>query len=505
MTRIAVLGIHHETNTFSSVRADLDAYRAGGIHRGPEFAAHYRDSQAALGGFLDTAPGQESVETVALMDAMVTPRGPVTEEAYDVIVREMLDMLDAAAPVDGVLLGLHGACVADGHPSADADIADRVRAVVGPGVPIGSVMDMHANIDPRLAGTLDVVLAYQTNPHVDPRVKGVECRRLLLELIATGDRPAVVLEQLPLVVTITQQDTSTAPMSDLLEIARQVESEPGMIDVSILEGFPYADVPQMGMSVLATHPDRAVAQDAARRVAAAIWERRSELQGGAVTVEQAVDTVHAHQGDRPLLVLDVGDNIGGGGPGDSTVLLAAFLESGMGGVAGTLYDPAAVAELAGASIGVRVQVAAGGRSAEQEGTPIILSGTVTGRHSGPYEEPKIAHGGFRFFDGGDMVAITTDDDVSVVLTSKAVQTVTPVQLKVVGLNPSSVRAIIGKGVNAPRAGYADVCGDLVVVDTPGVTRASVYGFTYRHRRSPMYPFEPDTAYPSRVKGSQLLE
>src|SRR5262249_10515237 len=156
--------------------------------------------------------------------------------------------------------------------------ADRARLVVGADVPIGSVLDMHANGDPRLARALDVLLAYQTNPHVDPRRKAAECRRLLLGIIRTGQRPAIVVEQVPLVVTITAQDPATTPMSDLLAVAERAEAEPGMIDVSILEGFPYADVPHMGMAVLATHEDEATARAAARRVAAAIWERRADLQ-----------------------------------------------------------------------------------------------------------------------------------------------------------------------------------------------------------------------------------
>ena len=324
MTRLAVLGLHHETNTFSSVLADLAAYNSGGIHSGEAFVAHYRDSQATFGGYFETAAGQDDVVTVSLRDASVNPCGLVTREAYEEVAGEM----SASSPSRGHSTECCSACMARVWPmvtrSADADLADWTRSVVGPDVPIGSVLDMHANADPRLAGTLDVLLAYQTNPHVDARRKAAECRALLLEVTRTGNRPAIVVEQLPLVVTVTAQDTGMAPMSDLLAIAAHAETEPGVIDVSILEGFPYADVPQMGMAVLVSHSDEAAAREVAQRVGAAIWDRRADLQGSAVTVAQAVTTLAAHDGAKPLLVLDVGDNIGGGGPGDSTVLLAAL-------------------------------------------------------------------------------------------------------------------------------------------------------------------------------------
>src|SRR5690606_22419741 len=139
------------------------------------------------------------------------------------------------------------------------------------------------------------------------------------------------------------------------------------------------------------------------------------------------------------------------------------------GVVGILQDPETVASLAGAAVGDRVRVRAGGRTREQDGEPLELEGRVVGVSDGLYEEPRMAHGGLRFFDSGDMVAIRTDSEVTVVLTSKLVQPITPHQLAAVGLEPGSFRAIIAKGVNGPRAGYADVCERFIVADTPGVT------------------------------------
>jgi microcystin degradation protein MlrC len=495
--RLAILGLYHEANTFSTVLADLPRYRADGWHTGEAMVAHYRESQSVVGGFLEAGPDEQGIEVVPLPVGFVTPCGPISAEAHQVLTDEMLGALRSAGRIDAVLLVLHGAAVAQDSRHVDAELAERVRQVVGDGVPIGTVLDMHANVEQRLVDAVDLTLAYQTNPHVDARRVGAECRRLILEMARTGNRPSTVLVQLPLVVTIVKQDTSTEPLASLLRLARQVEAEPDMIDVSVVEGFPYADVPQMGMSVLATHADRGTALDAARRVAEAIWNAREELQGGGLTVPDAVGQILDHHGDKPLLVLDVGDNVGGGGPGDSTVLLAEVLARRAAGTGITLFDPAAVAALAGIPVGGPVDVLAGGRSPEQDGEPVRLVGTVTGRHHGLYEEPRIAHGGFRFFDGGDMIGIRTEEGVHVVLTSKSVQPISATQYRVVGIEPADLTAIIGKGVNGPRAGFADICSDLVVVDTPGVTRNSVTEFDHRYRRVPMYPFELDTSFAAR--------
>lgn len=498
MIRLAVLGLGHETNTFSSVLADLAKYEDGGIHRGQEMVEHYGASQATFAGFLapQEGPDEQRAEIVPLLAAWVNPCGVITSEAFDAIVGEMAERLLAAGRVDGVLLGLHGAAVAQDHPSADADIAARMRDTVGPQVPIGVVVDMHANVDPRLVDLVDVLLPYQTNPHVDARERGIECRGLVLDILRSGRRPGLAVVQLPLAVTITRQDTREEPMAGLLAGCRELEQADGVLDVSIVEGFPYADVPQMGMSVVAAHREGDVAaREVARTVAARVWDARDGLQGGGVSVQEALSQVAGHTGPKPLLVLDVGDNVGGGGPGDSTVLLAEAIRSRVGGLVTILLDPDSVAGLADPGLGERVRVSTGGHSAEQDGDPVVLDAVLVGRSDGRYEEPRMAHGGLRYFDCGPTVALRTDDDITVVLTSKLVQPITPRQLAAVGLDPARFRAIVAKGVNGPRAGYADVCEGLVVADTPGVTRLSLDGFTYARRRRPMYPFEPDTPFP----------
>lgn len=496
--RIAVLGLGHETNTFSSIPADLATYEDGGIHRGQQMLDHYVTSQATFAGFL--APDDAlDIELVPLLAAWTNPRGSITEEAFEAILGEMVGMLAAAGPIDAVLLGLHGAAVADGFADADAEIAARVRAVVGAEVPIGVVVDMHANIDHRLVDTVDVLLPYQTNPHVDPRERGLEVRERVLEILRTGQRPGLALVQIPLVVTITRQDTDEQPMAGLLAHAVRLEAQEGVLDVSVVEGFPYADVAHMGMSVVAAHRDgRSAAQAVAQAMAEQVWAQRAALQGGGVSVTDTVSAIAEHAGAHPILVLDVGDNVGGGGPGDSTVLLEEAIRRGVGGVVGVLNDPIAVSELAGAGIGDRVRVRAGGRSIEQDGSPLALDATIVGRSDGLYEEPKMAHGGLRFFDAGAMVALRTDDDVTVVLTSKLVQPITPHQLGALGLEPGAFRAIIAKGVNGPRAGYAEVCPEHIVADTPGVTRLSVEQFPYTQRRRPMFPYEPHTTFPATI-------
>ncbi|MFW6600273.1 M81 family metallopeptidase [Propionibacteriaceae bacterium Y2011] len=489
MTRLALLGFSHETNTYAS-QAFTVADFGPGIEAEALRAAH-EGTRSVMGGFLTPAAG---VELVPLILAGAVPCAPMPEADFEQVIARMVQLLTEQGPWDGVLLQLHGACVLQHHDDGDAAVAKAVRAAVGQDVPIGIVLDMHGNVDHGLTDVVDAVLPFQTNPHVDADERGQECQQLVLEMIGAQQRMHVALEQIPLVVTITKQDTRTEPMAGLLARSRELEADPAVADVSIMEGFPYADVPFLGMSVVVTHRESAEAGlEVARTMAAEVWALREELQGDGLPVPEAVRQAAASD-EAPVLLLDVGDNIGGGGPGDSTVMLAEMLAQRVERSVVIVNDPGAVRAVGDTPLGSRVDVTVGARLPESAGEPVPISGTLLARSDGRYSEPKIAHGGIRDFDAGDTIAVQTDQGVTVVVTSRRTQPVSAQQLVTLGIDPTAQQVIVGKGVNGPRAGYGDVCRSFVEADSPGTTRSSVTGFDYAKRRQPMFPYEPETTY-----------
>lgn len=496
MRRLAVLELTLEANTFSTRKTTFASMADdGGIVRGQEIAERYTGSTATVAGFIDPDVPAD-VEIVPLVAFHGGANGEFTAAAYDQATSEMLTALRNNGPFDAVLLSLHGAAVAENAENADAETAARVRAVVGPRVPIGVVFDMHSNIGAGLLDTVDVLRIYQTNPHVDARDQALECRAEVLEMLGGAPRPATAFTALPLVINIVRQDTSREPLAAILARCREVEQADGMLDVSVAEGFPYADVAQMGVSVVASHRVSATAaQDAVTEIAGLLWDCREELQGTGVTPEQALLGLDRSRRGRPTLLLDVGDNVGGGSRGDSTTILGEAIRMGRADLLVSLWDPAAVAGLAGTAIGARVEVSVGGHSAEQEGVPQKLTATLVARSDGRYEDPGPTHGGFRRYDAGPMVALRTDSNVVVVLTSVSTGTTSPAQFRSLDIEPADFAGIVAKGVNSPKAGFAPLCGEQIMVDTPGVTRLSVEKFSYVRRRRPMFPFEPDATYP----------
>jgi len=282
----------------------------------------------------------DDVEIVPLVGYHGGAGGEFTAGTYNKATAAIVASLQESGPFDAVLLSLHGAAVAENFEHSDSETVTRVRAAVGPDVPIGVVFDMHSNVDAALVDTTDVLRIYQTNPHVDARDRALECRAVILDMLRGMPRPATAFQPLPLIVNIVCQDTSDEPLATILARCRVLEQAESMLDVSVAEGFPYADVEQMGMSVVASHrTDLAAAQAAAAEIAQMLWDAREQLQGGGVTPTEALLALRTAGAGKPTLLLDVGDNVGGGSRGDSTTILNEAVRLGVGNFVISLWDP----------------------------------------------------------------------------------------------------------------------------------------------------------------------
>lgn len=490
MIRLAALGLFHEANTFSPILADRELYN-GGTRFGDDIIEQHADADTIMGGFL-AASQLPGIQVVPLILAHVNAVGPLTQDAFENLVTRMLHAIREEGPWDGVLLALHGAAVAEHIGDADGEIAGRVRHLVGANVPIGITLDMHANLSQRIVDAATVATVYQTNPHIDAREQASKCANLIVRTIRSEIVPKQSLVMLPLVVNIARQDTSEQPMSDLVREAAAISEGPGMLSASVVEGFPYADVPEMGMSCLAIHNgDLSAASAAAQALARAVWRRRTEMQATGLSVHEALERPK-RASRRPVVLLDVGDNIGGGAPGDSTEILEAAVRGGVRSFMQTLWDPESVRKCVVAGIGANVELTVGARHPHSAGAPVPVTGRVRHLSDGRYEDRTPTHGGFRFFDMGTSAVIDTADGHTLVLTSRQLGNTSLQQLRSVGVEPTHYRIIVAKGVNAPRAAYRSIASELVLVDTNGITGMDLRKFTYRCRRRPLYPFEAVT-------------
>ena len=496
--RFAVLGLSHETNTFSSVPANYERFAQEGILRGQEIVRVFGDSGASVAGFLQAAAEFE-VDAIPLIHARAGPIGLITRDAFDRLVGEMLQLLAREGPWDGVLLANHGAAVAAQYPDADAEIARRVRELVGPSATVGMALDMHANVSRAMVASTDIVTIYRTNPHLDARPRAYECAELAFRAARGQIQPRQWLETPPLAINIVKQFTGDEPMKSLVADSLRAQAEPGILSTSLAQGYPYADVAEMGMSFLAiADDDPDLARSQSQWMARRAWDRRADMDVPIPAAAEALAIAAAHHDANsaagPVVLMDVGDNIGGGSSADSTVILAEAKRRRVRGFLQTLYDPGAVDSCIAAGVGAEIEMQVGAKTDDLHGSPVPVRGRVTRLSDGRYEDAGPTHGGYRYFDSGPTAVLETTDGHTLVLTSRRDGNTSREQMYSVGIRPERFRVVVAKGVVSPRPAYEPIASRIVLVDTPGVTSADLSGFNYRRRRRPLYPFEPDAGY-----------
>jgi microcystin degradation protein MlrC len=491
---IAVGEISHESNSFSAAATQLADFGWRADVPAESTLCAEAAASTVVSGYVEAA-GRYGWTLRPTVLARATPRGPVTEDAFETLTSALLARLRAVPRLDGVLLSLHGAMVTERHPSGDTEIVRRVREAAGH-TPVVVTLDFHANVTPEIVRDTDALLTYKENPHVDTRERGLQAARIMQDIVAGGVRPVQALAKPPMLYNIVFQYTRREPLRPIVDESRRLETDPRILAASVSAGYQYADVPQMGPSVVvAANGDAELAGREAGRLADMLWASRSQLMlrlpDAAAAVREAVASTPG-----PVALMDLGDNVGGGSAGDSTVLLAELVRQRAAGWVVTLADPAAVQEAVRAGVGGRFDGWAGGKSDALHGHPVRVQGRVASLHDGRYVEPEVRHGGERYHDMGLTARVIVDgagaDTPNVVLlTTKRSMPNSLHQLTSCGVYPARQRILVVKGAIAPRAAYEPIAARIIEVDTPGATAVNPARFTYSRVRRPLWGLDPD--------------
>jgi microcystin degradation protein MlrC len=380
--------------------------------------------------------------------------------------------------------------VSEPWPDFDGHWLSELRKKLGPDMPIVGTLDPHGNLSPAMVHACNALIAYRTNPHLDQRARGIDAARLVIRTVKGELNPTMAAAYPPIQINIERQCNNDEPLHTLCKLADEQLNDERVISNSIMLGFPYADVAEMGTSLIAvTNGDRALAQQLANQLANHLWQHRAEFEGKLISIEQALDQA-AHL-QAPVCLLDMGDNVGGGSPGDGTLLAHAMSERGNSQGFICLYDPAAVQQCASAGVGGKVRLEMGGHTDDQHGPPLSDEVEVLGLYDGKFEETQARHGGFTKMDQGQTAVVLTERGLTVMLTSRRAPPFSLKQITTFGIEPAKFKMLVAKGVNAPLAAYREACKSFIKVNTPGCTSADLATFTYHHRRRPLYPLEKD--------------
>lgn len=483
--RIAVGGIWHETNGFAAGLTGLDDFRAYQYAEGAALLERYRGTGTELGGMIAAAEDC-GFDLLPTLFAGAVPSATIARGTLDVLCAGIRARIAAFGPVDGMLLVLHGAAAGEGIDDADAFVLERIREVLPRPLPIAATFDFHANLSEAMVAGADLLVGYDTFPHVDMAERGTEAAHLLARLLGSARGPARALAKVPLLSVPQRQATDREPARSVMAALHDVESRSEIWCGSVALGFPYADAPHLGASVLVYADDSGSARRSAEALAEEIWSRREAFDVALVGPDDAV--VEAIRSPRwPVVLVDPADNVGGGSAGDGTVILEALVRHRAKDTVVVVADPEAVAVAAATGEGGAFAAPVGAKVDDRHGAPVPIRGVVSRLGDGRYEHKGTYMTGYETSMG--RCAVVDAGGIRILLTSRRTMPFDAEQVRCMGIEPAEQRIIVVKSASAWRAAFESVARHVIFVDTPGVCASNLEHLDYRRRPVPAYPLE----------------
>jgi len=485
MTRIAVGGFLHETNTFAPTKATFDDFVHGGgwpaMAMGADVLKTMRNINVGLAGFVEAAEalGWEMVPTIS---CGASPSAHVTADAFERIVKVMVEGIRAAGPLDGVYLDLHGAMVTEHLDDGEGELLARVREIIGSDLPLVVSLDLHANVTPEMVAQADALIAYRTYPHVDMADTGRAAAKHLALLLGSRQKFAKAFRQLPFLIPISWQCTSDQPTRGIYQRLAALESG-AVPTLSFAPGFPAADFAHCGPSVFAYGRTQADADAAADSIAALIESHEDDFDGRIYTPDEGVRHAMelATRANKPIIIADTQDNPGAGGDSDTTGMLRALVRNNASKAAiGVIYDPASAKAAHAAGVGATVTLALGGRSGISGDAPYKETFTVENLSDGKFVAPGPYYGG-RDMDMGPSAALRIGD-VRVVVSSHKAQLADQSMYRYVGIEPTEQAILVNKSSVHFRADFEPIAEKLLICAAPGAMPADTAALPWTRLR-----------------------
>jgi len=487
--RVLTAEVSHETNTFSILQTDEDAFRNRFFLRAEKALTEREEANTELAGFLDVAR-QHGWEVDHVLSVAAGPSGYVKRSAFnwfcDPIVGRASD-----GEFDGILLALHGAMVPDFCDDGEGELLRRIRKVIDRSVPIAITLDPHANVTQQMCELANIIVAFKTYPHVDMRDIGQQAARILDRTMRKEIKPRTIMVRPPMLEEVNGGRTDVGPMIERLAKAGAYEEHDDVFAVSVNGGFASADIAEVGPSVLVTGQGDFQAHTAiAQEISDHIWACRHEVLNTYYTVEEAAALAVAHPPSDGLLVIaDYADNPGAGAYGDATALLRALLDAEVQDACfGPMVDSETVQLLMSHDIGTRVPLTLGGKTDPQFGGGAL-----------PVDAELLLLSDGRFVGEGEMIGGLSDSfgpsavvrigGIEVLVTTLARQMLDLQQFKAFGVAPSSKRIVVIKSMQHFRAAFEPIAGRVIVCDSGALCTPTYSQVPYKNVPHPIHPLD----------------
>jgi microcystin degradation protein MlrC len=488
--RVAIGQLWQETNTFNPLATTREDFEAFGVLRGPDLVAHMANTNE-LGGIIQSLRAwPERPDIVGLARLPAWPSGTATRATFEWLCEVLVDEMRRAMPVDAVLLALHGAMVAEGHPDVEGDVLQAMRAVIGTRTPLVATLDLHASVTPRMVQHADALVLYHTAPHVDVFETGQRGAAVLRRILVDGARPVTAFQRIPMVVPAERANTQD-PASISFTIRgrlQAIEARPGILAAGLATVQPWLDIPGLGSAVvIVSDDDEKLAASLCAEVAAEVWSHRRDYLPELVPVADAVRQAHETR-DGLVVLSDSADGTTSGAPGDSTWVLRELIKYEWPRPAlVTMVAPDVVAEATRLGIGAEWEGPLGGVRDHRFSRPVH----VTGRVSRLFDARFVISGHLAKNLSIDMgpSAVLQVGNVHVILTSRSGPHFAPELFRAAGIDPFAASVLVAKSPCGFRAAYGGEARRILLVKAAGCAPSDFWNYPYHQITRPLWPWD----------------
>jgi microcystin degradation protein MlrC len=459
--RIFTASFATETNTFSPVPTDRASFEMA-FYAGPGEHPETPTLCSAPMVVLRRRAREEGFELIEGTATWAEPGGLLQQRAYEELRDEILGQLQAALPVDAVILGLHGAMVAQGYDDCEGDLLERIRAIVGPDVLIASELDPHSHLTRKRVENSNILAAFLEFPHTDFYERGEHVVDLALRTLRGEIEPVISTFDCRMIGVFP---TSREPMRSFVDRIQTLQGKNNILSISLIHGFMAGDVPELGTQVMVvTDNDAPRGEALAESLGMEIFGMRGRTAMPMLDTEAGLDkavALAAQKTGKPVVVADVWDNPGGGVAGDGTLILRRIIERGIDNVAvATIWDPIAVTFCLAAGEGARIQLRFGGKAGPDGGAPLDARVEVVKA----VQEGWQSFGKSRVTLGPAAVIRLEGTDIEVILNTNRTQTFEPDIFSNLGIEPAAKDILLVKSTNHFHAGFEPVAAEIIYID-----------------------------------------
>lgn len=487
--RIATGGYCHETNTYSTIpitQKTIDQLQFDGN----QFFANNTGVHNTFGGIIDESK-RLGIELVPTRFFHPCPSAATEQKAFEAYRDKFVSMLwelHCQKPLDGIMLDMHGAGVAEGYDDLEGELLRAIRAQFGPDIPIAASLDLHGNISQEMHQYADILCGFKCYPHVDGYETSATAIRLLHQRILQGKPLAKTFIKLPWHIAPAYGLTLSGPGHDVQQVLyKLIETDDELLDATFFHGFAYADIPQAGASVIAIAKSQEAADRCAKALAEYAWSRRRDFAIPANSAQKAMDL--AEKAEYPVVINESSDNPGGGSPGDGTHLLREMLKRNIPGSAfGHIYDPEVVQQAIAAGVGSCIRCTLGAKNDDRHGTPIeIESAYVRAISDGIFKNKNPMEGGQTQKIGPAVLLLV--GNVQIIVSSVRKQTMDDGPFRIMGIDWTEQRILALKSTHHFKGWWVDKAKTIIPCDSPGIHCADLNAFDHKGMDTTYFPFQ----------------